>query len=131
MGTPTSRKALERWLAGVDYESAPANTKRSLNYYRKMLPAWPLWADEEKIKAIYKERGRVARMTGKKHHVDHSVPLSNPHVCGLHNEFNLVIITEKENLQKSNNTWPDMWMQQQQQHLPLEDSIVHQYALQV
>ncbi len=46
--------------------------------------------------------------TGVPHEVDHIVPLQSKVVCGLHNEFNLRVITRRENLSKKNYFWPDM-----------------------
>lgn len=60
------------------------------------------WADHEKIKAIYAERDRLIEETGIEHHVDHFYPLRSRWVCGLHNEFNLRVITAEENLKKGN-----------------------------
>jgi hypothetical protein len=59
--------------------------------------------------------------------VDHIVPLVHPRVCGLHCEHNLAVITETENLAKSNHYWPDMW--NEQRHLALECCKVHQMRL--
>lgn len=49
---------------------------------------------------------REAR-TGIKWHVDHIVPLKSKLVCGFHNEFNLAVITAKQNMSKGNRYWPD------------------------
>lgn len=64
--------------------------------------AMPAWADPIKIGRIYKACSRIAQVTGIKHHVDHYFPLKSDVVCGLHNEFNLRIITAFDNLSKSN-----------------------------
>lgn len=60
------------------------------------------WSNEEKIQAFYSEAARLTTETGIKHVVDHIVPLKNKHVCGLHNEFNLRAITQRENAMKKN-----------------------------
>ncbi len=64
------------------------------------------WGNKDKIKWFYKEALRLSKETGVKHHVDHIYPLQSKYMCGLHVENNLQILTEKENIAKSNRTWP-------------------------
>lgn len=68
----------------------------------RKLNAMPAWANEAAIKAIYDECSAISKATGVKHHVDHYYPLKNDYVCGLHNEYNLRIITAFDNLSKGN-----------------------------
>jgi len=44
----------------------------------------------------------LTKLTSERYVVDHIVPLINPAVCGLHVPWNLRVITQEENLQKSN-----------------------------
>ena len=62
----------------------------------------PAWADKKAIRAIYFEARRLTASTGVKYEVDHIIPSNHPLVCGLHVETNLQIITEFENITKSN-----------------------------
>lgn len=62
------------------------------NQRQAMVP----WADLEKISEIY-SRAKELGM-----HVDHIIPLKHELVCGLHNEFNLQLLTPEENLAKRN-----------------------------
>jgi hypothetical protein len=69
--------------------------------------ATPLWSDADAIRSFYKSADALNMLTGEWHHVDHIVPLQSPTVCGLHNQFNLQILTARENILKSNRYWPD------------------------
>ena len=86
--------------------------ERNLEYYKKnkykfyannarrralIKQATPLWANRDKILAIYKE----AELLG--YHVDHVIPLRGKLVCGLHVEDNLQILSPTLNLIKGNN----------------------------
>jgi hypothetical protein len=71
----------------------------------------PSWTDPDKILEVYKEAARLTKETGIPHRVDHIVPLQGKLVSGLHVSWNLQIITEKQNLLKSNKFDPDEYEQ--------------------
>jgi hypothetical protein len=85
--------------AGRAAEAAAIENKRKA----AKLQATPVWADEEKIRAVYKEAARLG------HDVDHIVPLRSPLVCGLHVQDNLRPLPAADNRAKRNRWWPDMF----------------------
>jgi hypothetical protein len=107
-----TKKSIERVYRYDEYSYANPNTRRGLRYFKQLLRAWPDWADDEAMWAIYEERDRINEEEGGNVVVDHAVPLNHPYVSGLHNEFNLQILTDLENSKKSNKYWPDMWEEQ-------------------
>jgi 5-methylcytosine-specific restriction endonuclease McrA len=44
----------------------------------------------------------MSQTTGERYVVDHIIPLQGEAVCGLHVPWNLRVITQEENLAKSN-----------------------------
>ena len=59
-------------------------------------------SNRDKIKAIYALATLESKLTGRRITVDHIVPLRSDVVCGLHVPWNLRVITQEENLKKSN-----------------------------
>lgn len=91
------------------YQNNKSSCNARGNKYRAIkLHAVPKWADLESIKEIYLESREKSLQTGTHYHVDHIVPLQSKLVCGLHVEYNLQILSAKENMQKSNSFWPSM-----------------------
>jgi len=74
----------------------------TVNRRKKRDCSMPLWANKEKILAFYVEARRLTTLTGIKHEVDHVIPSNHLLVCGLHNEFNLQVLTKTENCIKNN-----------------------------
>lgn len=75
------------------------------NYKRSRKQATPLWLTRDhfkEIKAFHKLALELTKSTGIQHHVDHIVPLQGKNVCGLNVPWNLRVITQTENRQKSN-----------------------------
>jgi hypothetical protein len=80
---------------------------KALNSVRKRRHknASPKWISAEQklaIRNLYLQAQQLTKLTGERYVVDHIVPLINPTVCGLHVPWNLRVITQEENLIKSN-----------------------------
>ena len=72
---------------------------------RRHKNATPLWVTKEQklaMRQLYLEAMRLTKITGERYVVDHIIPLINPNVCGLHVPWNLRVITQEQNLRKSN-----------------------------
>lgn len=85
-------------------ESSEKYRKKNSEYYahysskrkRTEKQAMPSWAKLDSILVFYKE----AKAQGLE--VDHIIPLKHKKVCGLHNEFNLQLLSRTENAKKNN-----------------------------
>ena len=89
------------------YKQANPELYKALTSVRKRRHrnATPKWITKEQklaIRQLYLEAQRLTKLTGVRYVVDHIVPLINPDVCGLHVLWNLQIMTQEQNLQKSN-----------------------------
>jgi len=69
---------------------------------KKRDKSMPAWANKEAMLEFYKEARRLTNETGIEHQVDHIIPSNHKLVCGLHNEFNLQVLTKEENQKKNN-----------------------------
>ena len=89
------------------YKEANPELYKALTSVRKRRhrSATPKWVTKEQklaMRALYLEAQRLTKLTGMRYVVDHIVPLINPEVCGLHVPWNLRVITQDDNLRKSN-----------------------------
>jgi len=89
------------------YKEANPELYKALTSVRKRRHrnATPVWVTAEQklaIRQLYIQAQRLTKLTGERYVVDHIVPLISPEVCGLHVPWNLRVITQEENLRKSN-----------------------------
>jgi len=78
------------------------------------LQATPVWADMQKIEAIYEEARRLTNETGVLHEVDHIYPLQGKTSCGLHVHTNLRVLTRSANRAKGakiDKGLPTQWLE--------------------
>lgn len=102
-------KAGRKWRT-ANKGTVNAKTARRRAFKRQ---AFVIWANRREIKNIYAQARRLTESTGIRHQVDHTIPLKHPLVCGLHNEFNLRVITADENKRKHNH-WDESLAQRQE-----------------
>jgi len=92
----TARKDRERIANAARMREYRAEGKYQGNLQSHVKSRTPLWADKDKIAAIYKEAKRVGMS------VDHDIPLRGKLVSGLHVENNLVLLPLSQNISKGN-----------------------------
>jgi len=103
------------WIAAnpdkpAEYRKAHAAARKADDIARraKRDKATPAWADIDAMQAFYDKRDALTAETGIQHHVDHIYPLRGKLVSGLHNQFNLRVVTADENLRKGNKLVDDI-----------------------
>jgi 5-methylcytosine-specific restriction endonuclease McrA len=83
-------------------DAVRADTSVRKRRHREATPKW-LTADEKlSMRQLYVEARKLTALTGERYAVDHIIPLRGESVCGLHVPWNLRVITQEENLKKSN-----------------------------
>jgi 5-methylcytosine-specific restriction endonuclease McrA len=70
--------------------------------HRNATPPWLTTEQKLVIRNLYLSAITLTKATGERYVVDHIIPLTNDNVCGLHVPWNLRVITQEENLKKSN-----------------------------
>ncbi len=70
--------------------------------HRNATPKWITQEQKLAIRQLYLRAMELTKLTGERYVVDHIVPLISDEVCGLHVPWNLRVITQEENLRKSN-----------------------------
>jgi 5-methylcytosine-specific restriction endonuclease McrA len=70
--------------------------------HRNATPKWITQAQKLAMRQLYLQAMELTKLTNERYVVDHIVPLISDEVCGLHVPWNLRVITQEENLKKSN-----------------------------
>lgn len=79
-----------------------ADNKVRRRKHRDATPPWLSRKQKSEIRQLYQIAITMTQTTGEQYVVDHIVPLRGEEVCGLHVPWNLRVITQDENLKKSN-----------------------------
>jgi 5-methylcytosine-specific restriction endonuclease McrA len=83
-------------------EQVLADNKVRRRKHRQATPPWISRKQKSDMRALYQAAIHMTKTTGERYVVDHVVPLRSDVVCGLHVPWNLRVITQEENLKKSN-----------------------------
>ena len=83
-----------------EYYKSLVNARR--RRFRQATPRWLTAEHKLEIRLKYRLAIELSRRMGVLHVVDHVIPLQGETVCGLHVPWNMEVITQEENLQKSN-----------------------------
>ena len=70
--------------------------------HRNATPSWVSAEQKLAMRQLYLQAMELTKLTGERYVVDHIIPLISDEVCGLHVPWNLRVITQHENLRKSN-----------------------------
>ena len=102
-----ARPPEEKRRARADYKDRNVDVVRADTSVRKRRhrEATPKWLTPEQrlaMRQLYIQARKLTEVTGERYVVDHIVPLRSHEVCGLHVPWNLRVITQEENLKKSN-----------------------------
>lgn len=100
--TPEEKRQYRNKWKDNNLLSVRASTKARRRKHRDATPPWLTRKQKTEIRSLYQIAMVMTKTTGEQYVVDHIVPLINPVVCGLHVPWNLRVITQAENLQKSN-----------------------------
>jgi 5-methylcytosine-specific restriction endonuclease McrA len=89
------------------YKAKHPDLYKSLNSvrrrrHRNATPPWVTAEQKLAMRQLYLQAQNLTAVTKERYVVDHIVPLISDVVCGLHVPWNLRVITQEENLQKSN-----------------------------
>jgi hypothetical protein len=79
-----------------------ADTSVRKRRHREATPKWLTHAERMRMRDLYVQARKLTELMQERYVVDHIVPLRGEAVCGLHVPWNLRVITQEENLKKSN-----------------------------
>lgn len=104
--TPEEELEVRRMRSRLSNHKNPARVKANkIKYETRRFLATPKWVTDSDLSAmneVYKEARSLTRKTGIRHQVDHIIPINGEKVSGLHVPQNLQILTQAENVSKSN-----------------------------
>jgi len=102
-----ARPTAEKQLYKTTYKQNNPDLYKALTSFRRRrfcdaTPSWLTHKQKSEIRQLYRIAITMSQTTGERYVVDHIIPLQGEFVCGLHVPWNLRVITQEENLAKSN-----------------------------
>ena len=102
-----ARPAVEKQAYKNKYKQGNPDLYKTLTSFRRRrfrdaTPPWLTRKQKSEIRQLYQIAITMSKTTGEQYVVDHILPLHGETVCGLHVPWNLRVITQEENLKKSN-----------------------------
>ena len=102
-----ARPAVEKQAYKSKYKQSNPDLYKTLTSFRRRrfrdaTPPWLTRKQKSEIRQLYQIAITMSKTTGERYVVDHIIPLHGEAVCGLHVPWNLRVITQGENLRKSN-----------------------------
>lgn len=73
------------------------------DYIVRLACSTPEWRDRGKLNLLSKQCDLMTKLTGRKHVMDHEIPISHPYVCGLTVHNNMRVVDTGANQSKGNN----------------------------
>jgi 5-methylcytosine-specific restriction endonuclease McrA len=87
---------------GRNVDIVRADTSVRKRRHREATPKWLTKQERLQMRDLYVQARKMTELTRERYVVDHIVPLRGEEVCGLHVPWNLRVITQDDNLKKSN-----------------------------
>ena len=96
------KRRLQKQYKDQNIDATRADTSVRRRRHREATPAWLTPDERLAMRQLYIQARKLTEITKTRYVVDHIVPLRSHEVCGLHVPWNLRVITQEENLKKSN-----------------------------
>lgn len=99
---PEKLRAKSRLYGRLYPEKINANRAKRHAAKLQRIPKWLTESDWIEIRWVYTLAKQISKETGISYQVDHIIPLQGKNISGLHCPQNLQILTQKDNVGKSN-----------------------------
>jgi 5-methylcytosine-specific restriction endonuclease McrA len=100
--TVESKNAYKKKYKAANPDLYKELTNARRRRFREATPKWLTAEHKMEVRLKYRLAIELSRRLGVPHAVDHIVPLQGEEVCGLHVPWNMEVITQEQNLKKSN-----------------------------